>query len=289
MLLRIDNVFFNTTDVDGLAHHYSRLTGLPVRRSQVEAPGLMWAEIGIGGMELSFRLAGATPMIHPHLEGEFAENPPGRGATVSFEVADTAAERERLVGIGAKPHGQPINCSGGQEIISVFSDASGRLIQLYEPRYASVAGGGASTMGRSAGSPALSASPVQVGSNVRDIGGLAFSISCVDDDVSHSSAFYSELFESKPIQADGGIVRFDLDGATVELRSREFESELYGDDNNETLGFIPMLEVASLDRALARLSLAGLPSAPLPARRSKENRARLRDIDDNVVELWQRY
>jgi hypothetical protein len=83
-------VFLNTTDVAKLSSYYAGVLGVPVRRQQTLAGYLMWAEIGHGGMEMSFRLAQGTPKIHEDLRSDFLELSPGQGATVSFEVASIA-------------------------------------------------------------------------------------------------------------------------------------------------------------------------------------------------------
>ena len=104
MISRIDNIFFNTSRVDYLAASYSRALKIPVRREQVLTPGLMWAEINVGGMELSFRKAGGTPIEHPYLMDQFVEMAPGNGATISFEISDSDEVRALLESRGVRFH-----------------------------------------------------------------------------------------------------------------------------------------------------------------------------------------
>lgn len=137
LIPRIDNVFLNTRDVDGLSGWYAMTLGIPVRRRQVEADRVMWCEIGVGGMELSFRLADGAPARHPELRGVFAETPAGAGATVSYEVRDTPAAREALLKRGATPAGSTMACTDGQELITAYRDPAGVIFQTYEARFPS--------------------------------------------------------------------------------------------------------------------------------------------------------
>ncbi|RVE87074.1 VOC family protein [Sinorhizobium meliloti] len=290
MILRIDNIFFNTPDVDALADYYSSATGLPARRKQVEAPGLMWAEISIGGMELSFRKAQATPLVHTRAKDTFVETPPGSGATISFEVNDTDAERNRLGNIGAKLHGDPLDCSGGQEIISIFSDPSGRPVQLYEPRFNSTSD--LVTAARSSPTMALLTSrPIQFGSNLRGTADMAYSVSIIDDDLQVMESFYSDLLEEKPVFKDTGRVTFDVDGSVLEIRSSQTYAELHGMDEAVPLGVIPLLETRSAARTMAafnRGSMTNMIVANARPYQATGSRAAIRDPDGNHVEFWER-
>lgn len=285
VILRIDNVFFNTPDVLGLSAHYSAMLGLPTRRVQEESPGAMWAEISVGGMELSFRRFAATSLIHPHLRGNFLETPPGEGATISFEVADTEAARRHVEKAGGKLVGDPIVCNGGQEIISVFSDPSGRAVQLYEPRFASTAALSVAARHGALAVSSLSESKILPGSNLRGIGGLAYSVAVIAEDLASHVSFYSDLLERKEISTSSNIAVFDLDGSLIEIRSPEHQAALFGGGSVRRRGVTPIIEVHSVDLALHRARHAmGARLNPTPS----TDRAFAVDQEGNPVEFWKR-
>lgn len=291
MVLRIDNVFFNTPDVPKLAGFYSSATGYPVRRTQHEGSGVMWAEISVGGMELSFRRANDTAEIHPHLKGRFLELAPGAGATISFEVASTDKERTRIERLGAKFFGDPIMCNGGQEVISIFADPAGRPVQLYEPRFKGpadvVAAVRASTMVPSG----FSQRPTLVGSNLRGISGLAYSVMFTDADLGITREFYSALLEADPTSQSIDRAAWDVDGAVIEVRSTDLQDSMTALNGSRRAGVTPVFEVRSLGRAVAAL----MPSIAKPAimvgeklARVGGNRAIFADPEGNGFELWER-
>jgi predicted enzyme related to lactoylglutathione lyase len=137
----IDNVFFNTKDVRSLTSFYSSVLGLPVSRlteipcgSGRDDKFVIWGEIPVGGVQLSFRKAGGTESVHPEFSN-FQESCPGSGATIAFGVQDMGYVREKLLHRGMRFHGDVFSCTDGRELISVFEDPWGRLLQLYEPRF----------------------------------------------------------------------------------------------------------------------------------------------------------
>jgi catechol 2,3-dioxygenase-like lactoylglutathione lyase family enzyme len=141
ILKSVDNVFFNTPDVPSLAAFYSRALGLPISR-QTEIPCgtnddrmfVIWAEILVGDLSLSFRKVGGTSVAHPEFR-EFEESPPASGVTIAFRVEDMSSARKVLSRRGVTFVGDVFSCTEGKELLSIFKDPWGRLLQLYEPRF----------------------------------------------------------------------------------------------------------------------------------------------------------
>jgi catechol 2,3-dioxygenase-like lactoylglutathione lyase family enzyme len=287
MLLRIDNIFLTTTNVEDIAKHYSNLTGMPIRRRQVEQPGLMWAELLAGGMEFSFRLADATPSIHEHLVGNFLEQPPGGGATISFEVADTKDVRKQLESRGVKFHGETISCSDGQELISIFEDHAGRPVQLYEPRFGSTEAASVSAVRQaSTVSFAYTQNKIQVGSNLRNIANLGLSIAFEEQDLEAAKDFYGRVLELPLEEESESGVAFRLDHALIEFRKSP-AAEL---NSAAAKGGIVVFEVRTLAPAMAMLkSMTSSVSSPLDVGAAVPGaRMRGRDLDGNQFEFWER-
>jgi hypothetical protein len=289
MLLRIDNVFINTPDVNRLAEHYSALTGMPIRRRQQEGPGVMWAEILVGGMEFSFRKANATQQIHEHLRSDFLETPPGGGVTVSFEVAKMEEVRDRLKSRGVKFRGDIIRCSNGQELISIFEDNRGRAVQLYEPRFASKSD--AVIVASRNVTSAMSTNTVQVGSNLRQISNLAFSVLFYDDDLPSTQRFYGEVLELPVKSRAEDRVLFELDGTVLEFRKgpRTFQG-LSAKNLLPGNGGIAVFEVRKLADAPKVFKAVGTLHTEQFQLSGAETGPRLAgaDIEGNVFEFWER-
>jgi catechol 2,3-dioxygenase-like lactoylglutathione lyase family enzyme len=287
MLLRIDNIFLTTTSVEDIATHYSNLTGMPIRRRQVEQPGLMWAELLAGGMEFSFRLANATPSIHEHLIGNFLEQPPGSGATISFEVADTQAVRKKLESRGVKFHGETINCSDGQELISIFEDHSGRPVQLYEPRFGSTESASALAVRQASSvSFAYTQNPIQIGSNLRNIANLGLSIVFEEQDLKAAKDFYGNVLELTLEEESDTELAFRLDHALIEFRKPSAPDTKY----TAAKGGIVVFEVRNLAPAMAMLKSMTSSDNSLPHVKTIVPGARIRgqDLDGNQFEFWER-
>lgn len=305
MLKRVDNFFYNTRDVARLANFYSAVLGIPIRREQVESPGLMWAELSVGGMELSFRLAGGTPKAHPELK-DFLEVAPGKGATVSFEVDNTEKVRAELQsrGVRFRDNGDDcIYCSLRQELISVFEDPFGRPVQLYEARFATV--DEARVLAKRA-SATLAASGADAFSNLRDVRDLAMSTSFYVDDLKAARQFYGDVLEL-PIQGeDENRISFLIDGSVIEFRKRgsRLVRELRLPQLSSKDGAVVAFEVRSVESSLRTLQARGVKAQPVAATQLRNGDGRsevgfgiaasgplavFRDQDRNLVELWERY
>lgn len=313
LVKRVDNFFYNTKDVAALAGYYSDVLGMKIRREQVLTPGLMWMEINVGGMELSFRQAEGTPKEHPDLKDDFLELSPGRGATISFEVSDTQRVRKDLQDRGVKFHGDVIHCTDGKELISIFEDPFGRPVQLYEPKFSSVHEGEA-LASRGTGTPME-----DTFSNLRDIRDVAMSISFNVDDLDLAKRFYGETLEL-PLQGeDDDHVSFVLDRTVIEFRSHKSPSiaALGIPQLTASEGGSIAIEVRELDVARSALEQRNFNLGPLvdfslsrtalngAAEEGNENvlmqrfsphgilgngrLCALRDPDGNPVELWERH
>ncbi len=293
MPIRVDNIFYVTPDVERLSDHYSELLNVPARRAQVESPGLMWAEVPVGGMELSFRKSEATTKIHPRGENEFLEARPGAGVTVSFEVRDTEATIRRLAAKGCRFKGEPLVCTGGMEVISIFEDPTGRAVQLYEPRFKSgkmavlaaarnaemagsfmqpekaagmlkTASGNQAAivgaLGTTNDDPAhrwgyVTTKEVMVGSNLRDGRNLAYSAAFYEPDLDVTKSFYGETLGLPLVYASAQRLRFDVDGTTLEFRLAS-PDDGYARANGLLVagrGGIAMFEVRQLASAVQRM------------------------------------
>lgn len=297
MPIRIDNIFYVTPSVERLSEHYSELLNVPARRAQVEAPGLMWAEVPVGGMELSFRKAEATTQVHPRESDEFLEAKPGSGVTVSFEVKDTDATIEHLSARGCRFKGEPLVCTGGMEVISIFEDPSGRAVQLYEPRFKSgqmavrAAARSAETatrfnapsqpnmlktsfpdqaaivdaLGTASDDSAhrwgyVTTKEVLIGSNLRDGRNLAYSAAFYEPDLAVAKRFYSGALGLKLVYESPERLRFDVDGTVLEFR-RGLPDDRYAVAHgllSPGRGGVAMFEVRSLDTAIARMARLGV-------------------------------
>jgi catechol 2,3-dioxygenase-like lactoylglutathione lyase family enzyme len=141
ILKSVDNVFFNTRDVRSLAGYYSRILGLPIIRETDVPSGttdnstfVIWAEISVGDLSMSFRRSEGTTTAHPEFRS-FEENPPGSGATIAFRVEDMSSARKELSRRGVPFVGDTFSCTDGRELLSIFRDPWGRLLQLYEPLF----------------------------------------------------------------------------------------------------------------------------------------------------------
>jgi catechol 2,3-dioxygenase-like lactoylglutathione lyase family enzyme len=291
MLNRVDNLFFNTPDVAALAKYYSSTLSVPIRREQVLKPGLLWMELNVGGMELSFRKADGTPVEHPELVGNFLEVPPGQGATISFEVTNTEAVRSELERRGVQFRGGVIPCTEGKELISIFQDPFGRPVQLYEGRFASHAEAMV-TAGRVSASVAQSPAGLMV-ANVRDIRDLALSISFTADDLAKVRSFYGDVLELPLRFEDQSRLAFVLDGTTIEFRRPELTPLADGANRlGSSSGGVVAIEVRQLDHALRRIGTAGLGIQATTFHLSGEHvggrRAVFPDLDGNPIELWER-
>ncbi len=299
---RVDNFFYNTKDVASLAGYYSETLGIKIRRNQSEGPGLMWMEISVGGMELSFRRAGATPNVHPHLRNDFLEQAPGGGATISFEVDDTDRVRRELQKRGVKFRGAVIKCSGGKELISIFEDPFGRPVQLYESRFSSPTE--AIVVGLRAG---VTASMEFVASNRRDVRDMAMSVSFFVPDLEVAKQFYGGVLELPLAGEDQHRLSFKLEGTTIEFRKggSPVVASLGLPKVAPAHGGTLAVEVRDMNVAKALLGTRGVTVKPLYDREtistaalvaSKVNHGILgngivntfRDPDGNSVELWQR-
>jgi catechol 2,3-dioxygenase-like lactoylglutathione lyase family enzyme len=297
ILTRVDNFFYNTEDVAGLAQFHSKSLGMPIRREQTESPGLMWAEINVGGMELSFRLSGGTPKAHPELESNFLELSAGEGATISFEVHDMESVRSELSSRGVKFYGDVISCSDGHEIISIFEDPFGRPVQLYEPRFSSfteavsLAARASAVESVSSGSPSRK---VQIGSNLRDVRDMAMSISFYVDDLQLAKNFYGDILELPLYQDTKDRLSFLLDGTIIEFR--KFNENITPLEKVSQLssnqGGVVAIEVRKLDLAREMLTARNatlLPQLTEPLESARGgSRSAFRDIDGNPLELWER-
>lgn len=327
MPIRIDNVFYVTPSVERLSDYYSELLNVPARRAQVEAPGLMWAEVPVGGMELSFRKAEATTQVHPRDSDQFLEAKPGSGVTVSFEVKDTDAAIKHLSLRGCRVKGEPLICTGGMEVISIFEDPSGRAVQLYEPRFRSgmmaVANARASAaamrlngpqpsmlkigfpeqaaivsaLGTASDDPAhqwgyVTTKEVLVGSNLRDGRNLAYSAAFYEPDLAVAKRFYGDALGLKLVYESSERLRFDVDGTVLEFRQARSDDR-YADANgllDRGRGGVAMFEVRALSAATSRMSQLNMQRIEITHPEADENgkRAAYLDIEGNVFEFWQR-
>jgi predicted enzyme related to lactoylglutathione lyase len=286
-LIRIDNVFFNTTDVAKLAKYYSQVLGVPIRREQTLSGSLMWAEIGYGGMELSFRLAQGTPKIHEDLRNDFLELGPGEGATVSFEVENMEKARDELSSKGVKFRGPIIHCTEGQELISIFEDHSGRPVQLYQPNFAP--GAPELLQAMRSGSGALVPGEmvdkrIQVGSNLRDVRNLALDVAFNDHDINGVKQFYGDLLQLPVQHTDKNNVILGLEASVIEFRKPINTGLQLAQVSGMPKGGLVAFEVHDLPAAHETLRFSGVtPSGP-----SKNRRSPFRDPEGNALELWQR-
>lgn len=272
---RVDNIFYNTEDVVRLATFHAQTLGMPIRREQIESPaGLMWMEINVGGMELSFRRAKETQRVHPELE-DFLELDPGKGATISFEIEDMEAARRELSARGVRFRGDIISCTDGKELISIFEDPFGRPVQLYEPRFASV-GETVALASRATFSPAAA----RIGANLRNVHDLALSMVFYADDLAVVKRFYGETLELPLQREDENHLSFLLDGTTIEFRRYDPQS---APPLAPHQGGLVAVEVRNRDLASLRLTRSGIEVQPASGRRGS-----FRDIDGNPVELWER-
>lgn len=327
MPIRIDNIFYVTSDVDRLSSYYGALVNVPPRRAQVEAPGLMWAEVSLGGMEMSFRKASATTQVHPRGEDEFLEISPGAGVTISFEVEDTDTAIERLSARGCKFYGKPLICTGGAEVISIFEDPSGRPVQLYEPRFGSYKHAAiaasrqtmtrttqakahstnyssamsqeriTAALGLSQADPAsrwgyITTREVYVGSNLRDGRNLSYSVAFYDADLDKTKSFYRDALGLQLVYETADRLRFDVDGTIVEFRAiRTDDPYLKASGKMDARsGGIAMIEVRSLTLAEERMEQLKIEKLAFSHQETDEvdRRAAYRDIDNNVFEFWER-
>ncbi len=327
MILRVDNVFFVTPDVAKLSNYYGNLLNVPARRAQVEGPGLMWAEIPIGGMECSFRKAEATTQVHPRAASDFLECKPGGGVTISFEVRNTDETIDALTKRGCKFFGKPLLCTGGKEVISIFQDHTGRAVQLYEARVGTgnetvmmqVRGGvslqrpstpqGAllktgfpqseadASFGLSPSDPTsrwgyITAREIRAGSNLRDGRNLAYSAAFYDDDLKAAKAFYHGVLGLPVAYESSERLRVDADGTILEFRQLHAEDPYVRDSNlfRKGHGGIPMFEVRNIAAAEQRMSDLGIK--PLdPQRLEADERGRrlaYTDYEGNIFEFWER-
>lgn len=297
MPIRIDNIFYVTPSVERLSDYYSELLNVLARRAQVEAPGLMWAEVPVGGMELSFRKAEATTQVHPRDRDEFLEAKPGSGVTVSFEVKDTDAAIKHLGARGCRFKGEPLICTGGMEVISIFEDPSGRAVQLYEPRFKSgkmavmAAARAAETavhrdgpqqshmlktgfpeqaaivsaLGTATDDPAhrwgyVTTKEVLVGSNLRDGRNLAYSAAFYEKDLATARRFYGEALGLRLVYESPERLRFDVDGTVLEFRRARSDDRYAGENGLLTpgRGGVAMFEVRAIEAATARMAQLGM-------------------------------
>jgi catechol 2,3-dioxygenase-like lactoylglutathione lyase family enzyme len=277
-IVRIDNLFFNTGDVGGLARWYASVTGIPIRRSQVEMDELMWCEIGVGGMELSFRRAGGAESRHAEVRGAFAELAPGAGATVSYEVDDTAWAREKLLSLGARPCGPTMVCTDGHELITAYRDPAGVIFQTYEARFDTP------DQAISVTKRASSVVASDFGLNIRDIRGLGLGVTIRSPDPAVTAAFLVDAMGAEPAENGQGTTTLSLDRAILTVS----ESQADG-----VSAAVPAIEVASLDAAgtyLERTGFEFIRSEPRDEFRGTPivGSMRLTDPDGNAFELWQR-
>jgi len=299
LVKRVDNFFYNTPDVAALAKYYSQVLGVPIRREQVLTPGLMWMEINVGGMELSFRKAEGTPQEHPDIKDDFLELRPGQGATISFEVSNTDETRSALEKRGVRFRGDTIHCTGGKELISIFEDPFGRPVQLYEPRFESTDEAFKLAVREGAGGGLQDAF-----SNLRDIRDTAMSISFAADDLDVARKFYGDVI-GLPVQGqDEEHLSFILDGTTIEFRRVDSPAlkalGIRQLKSNE--GGAIAIEVGKMEVARTTLSARKLEIESFTDFRSSEKFVNvsghgilgngqlsgLRDPDGNRFELWQR-
>jgi len=272
---RVDNIFYNTEDVARLATFHAQTLGMPIRREQIESPaGLMWMEINVGGMELSFRRAKETQRVHPELQ-DFLELDPGKGATISFEVEDMEAARRELSARGVRFRGDIISCTDGKELISIFEDSFGRPVQLYEPRFASP--DEAVMMAKRSDNILPTA---QTGANLRNVHDMAMSIAFYANDLAMAKRFYGEILELPLYREDEYRLSFLHDGTTIEFR-RYLPQSVQPLASHQ--GGIVAVEVRNCDLASLRLTHSSIAVQHLSGARVS-----FRDIDDNPVELWER-
>lgn len=296
MLLRIDNVFYNTPDVKNLATFYSRLLSLPIRRLQHEGSGINWMEINVGGMELSFRRFEGTKEVHPELEQGFLEIAPGSGATISFEVKDIEKEIEQLKSKGVQFVTDIIRCTDGLELISIFKDPFGKPVQLYEAKFDSVEL--TESEGARSGSSFANNTETFITSNIRNLQGLALSVSMHVPDLNVAYNFYVDILGIQLRERKQDCLTLEIDGSQIEIRSGEASERIHGDGANIAI------EVLSLKQTLQKLSISSFtPSAFSPSYElfnnfellsdfngngTRFNRGLLRDMEGNRVEFWEK-
>lgn len=283
-LMRIDNVFFNTRDVAKLANFYSTALQIPTRREQTLSGLLMWMEINYGGMELSFRLAEGTLKLHEDLKPDFLELRPGDGATVSFEVDDMKQARESLASRGVKFHGSVINCTDGEELLSIFEDHRGRPLQLYQPRF-KTPGVGFEVAARPVGAldaETMKSKRVQIGSNLRDVRDMALDVVFYDDDLIGVRRFYGDVLQLPVHEEQKNRIRFVLDASILEFRKPTSTDPLLKGIGKPPKGGIVAFEVSDLPFASDALTLRGVK--PLVV---SNGRTAFQDSEGNSLELWQ--
>jgi catechol 2,3-dioxygenase-like lactoylglutathione lyase family enzyme len=264
----------------------------------------------MGGMEFSLRLFDATTQVHPQNEQMFFELPPGRGATISFEIDDTDRARDLLSRRGVRFRGEPLECTGGKEILSVFEDPYGRPVQLYEARFTADDLSIANLSGTFAlddgviEEPVLAArmqrpvgvevdNNVLISSNLRDVRGFAFSVAFYVEDLEPARQFYGRILEIPLLNEDPAGLVFQLDGAVLEFRrfrrgSRPVSAGGYTPDG----GGVVVFEVPELDRPRQRVAARGARAMGGPFRvgtaGARGPRSTFHDLDGNAFELWQR-
>ena len=116
---RIDYVRVPVTDIEIAKHFYGEILGL---RQDPNSPADDWVEYEAGNVTLAVM----TPHTHDY---EFTPLPPG---TLAFRVADVAAAKSRLEGLGVQVNEMWDSgvCRGAG-----FSDPDGNAILLHR-RYA---------------------------------------------------------------------------------------------------------------------------------------------------------
>jgi catechol 2,3-dioxygenase-like lactoylglutathione lyase family enzyme len=283
-LNRIDNLFINARDVAKLAAYYNATFGLPIRREQILKPGLMWVEILVGGMELSFRLYAGTPKQHPDLKKDFLELTPGQGATISFEVTNTPEVRAELSRRGVVFRGPTIPCTNGKELISIFEDFEGRPVQLYEGKFTSAEDAFSAAKRGSSTMPSQ-----QIGANIRDVRSCALSVTFLTKQLDEVKRFYGQCLGLPMAENSKDIVIFQLDGSVI-----EFRNSLGSLRPDTTLkGGIPMIEVRDISYAGKYLKEAQVPFKrfvnAVSTSISNGPRLLLQDLEGNFVQLWERH
>lgn len=276
-LSRIDNIFLNTGNVSALISSYSDMLGIPIRREQVLREALTWAEIGYGGMEMSFRLADATTSIHPQNKQTFVELAAGQGATISFEVDNMESARKTLEERGVEFLGPTIPCTDGQELISIFRDHRGRPVQLYAPAFRSgtrefQAAGRGSGAGLASIKTFAEANRIQLGSNLLDIRGLGLCAAYDDDAPFESIAFYAGKLQLPYSESDSEVT-FKLDHSRIRFRVPPASAQ-------RQIGATIVFEVADVEYAIERAGLFSQFSAV------EQRRGQFRDSEGNTLEFW---
>lgn len=266
-VMRVDSAFLTTRDVGKLSDFYSQLLDLPLRRVQVEAGQMMWAEIGVGGMPFGFRLHGGIPRAHPTF-GSVLEAAPGTGATVMFEVRDINATRDALQSAGVRIQGNVLVCAAGMELFSIFEDPFGRPLQLYQPNFPDRDTAKAVT-GLPDTSVAFPDTNTQIGSNRRDIRGFGYGVTLHVEDVKRAEKFYGDILNlPRAKKTNGSDSAFEMEGTVIRLRQGH-------NGQGGSVGF----EVSDSKRSANHPVLRHLSSG--------QGHDALRDPDGNHFEFWQ--